>query len=430
MPTSRTNRSRNGLALIAGAAAATAIATAAPAAAAIPPSIAVSINGAGVVGNAQSGSASVTPDGRFVAFESYAFNLVPADDNGQRDVFLRDRWGYSVERISVNRAGGSANAESTLGTNAVSADGRFVVFRSTATDLVPGDANGEGADIYVRDRQTRTTSRVSGGAPLTHAEPASISGDGRFVAFVADDSPLVRGDTNGAPDVFVYDRASATVRRASVGPRGVQANSLSSAPVLNGNGRFVAFKSFASNLVPGDPDGAPDVFVRDLRYGLTEKVNYEADGAEFADGVRQGPTISSDGRMVAFAAYEGQVYVRDRARRVTVLGSANSAGVPGNEGSHTPLVSPDGRYVTYFSSATNLAPPLPSMVPLYRRDLVTGTTRRIPVYTTGGAPLDAAVHPFASSNAGVVFNTHATNLPFGVRPQPLPYAEQLYLVGW
>ncbi|HLL65583.1 MAG TPA: hypothetical protein VK453_07505 [Micromonosporaceae bacterium] len=439
MPVPRTSRVRYSTVAIAATLLLTGLTVAAPAQATasdpVTPPISsrvtpISVNTAGIPGDRPSGTASVTPDGRFVVFQSGATNLVGGAANGQDDVFLRDRRTGSTELISVARTGRPGNGASLVGTTAISADGRFVAFRSTATDLVAGvDGNGIGVDAYVRDRLTRTTVRVSGDATLTHNESPSISGDGRFVAFVADDTTLVPGDTNLVPDVFVHDRRSATVRRASVGPDGVQGNAVSATPVLNGNGRFVAFHSFASNLVAGDSH-VPDMFVRDLRFGRTERVSYGPTGGDLDGGVRGAPSISSDGRLVTFSAYDLQVYLRDRTRGVTTVVSAGRDGQPSGEFSHTPMLSPDGRFVT-FHSGVGLTAPDPSMVTIYRRDLRAATTTRLRLNTTDGAPLVRGAYLYATSNAGVVFSSDAPNLDVDGRPSRAEGATvQLYLANW
>lgn len=134
---------------------------------------------------------------------------------------------------------------------------------------------------------------------------------------------------------------------------------------------------------------------------------------------------------MAYPAYEGQLYVRDRSRQLTTLASARPDGAPGDQFSHTPRLSPDGRHLTFVSSATDLAPPHPSMVPIYRRDLVAGTTQRLRLATVDGAQLETAAYLYTSGNTGVVFHTAASNLLTHTGATPGDgLTEQLYLVQW
>jgi hypothetical protein len=224
----------------------------------------VSVDSAGNEGNGYSVDAAMSSDGRFVAFDSFASNLVPGDTNGTDDIFVHDRQTGATERVSVDSAGGQANDSS--GTPATSTDGRFVAFTSSASNLVPGDTN-DVSDIFVHDRQTGATERVSvdsaGGQANDRSGASAISGDGRFVAFGSDSSNLVSGDTNGARDVFVHDRQSGATERVSVDSAGIQGKANSRNPAISGDGRYVAFDSDTSTLVAGDTNGARDLFVHD-----------------------------------------------------------------------------------------------------------------------------------------------------------------------
>src|SRR5205814_1263965 len=195
-------------------------------------------------------------DGRFVAFAAWARNLAPGDTNGFGDVFVHDRGTGVTERLSVDGAGTEAN--DTIHQPAISADGRFVAFVSAATNLVPGDTNGL-SDVFVHDRRTRRTERVSVDSAGTQADGASaspaLSADGRFVAFSSSATNLVPGDTNGQADVFVHDRRTGTTERVSVDSAGTGANGWSERPSISADGRFVAFCSYATNLVPRDTNG-------------------------------------------------------------------------------------------------------------------------------------------------------------------------------
>src|SRR5688572_4209052 len=180
----------------------------------------------------------------------------------------------ATERVSVGSGG--SQGDGTSHASAISADGRYVAFASWASNLVAGDTNGSG-DVFVRDRQTGTTERVSvasGGSEgdADSWEPA-ISADGRYVAFSSSASNLVPDDTNGTFDVFIRDRQTGTTERVSVASDGSEGNAGSWEPVIGADGPDVAFSSLADNLVPGDTNGVMDVFVRDRQAGTTERIS-------------------------------------------------------------------------------------------------------------------------------------------------------------
>ncbi|GAG36814.1 unnamed protein product, partial [marine sediment metagenome] len=206
------------------------------------------------------------------------------------------------ELVSVDSAGNQADGFSTL--SAISTDGRFVAFVSAASNLASGDTNGQ-SDVFVHDRQTGATERVSVDSAGSQADGGSetpaISADGRFVVFVSAASNLVPGDTNGQSEVFVHDRQTGATEQVNVDSAGNQADGSSEAPAISGDGRFVAFVSAASNLVPGDTDGQTEIFVHDRRTGATERVSVDSAGNQGDDG-SGAPAISADGRFVAFAS--------------------------------------------------------------------------------------------------------------------------------
>jgi Tol biopolymer transport system component len=224
----------------------------------------VSVDSAGNEGNSLSGSPAISADGRFVAFQSSASNLVTGDTNGWSDIFVHDRQTGITERVSVDSAGNQGNAGSWY--PAIRADARYVAFESEATNLVPGDNNGW-FDIFVHDRQTGITERVSvdsaGNQGNGSSRDPAISADGRYVAFQSCASNLVTGDTNGRADTFVHDRQTGITERVSVDSAGNEGNSFSQEVHVSADGRFVAFASEASNLVPGDNNGWFDILVHD-----------------------------------------------------------------------------------------------------------------------------------------------------------------------
>ena len=271
----------------------------------------VSVASDGAQGNDNSEDPSISADGRFVAFYSLASSLVAGDTNGKRDIFVHDRQTGQTERVSVASDGTQANDWSRY--VSISADGRFVSFQSAASNLVAGDTNGK-ADAFVHDRQTGQTTRVSVTSDGAQGDDSSdvtyISGNGRFVAFSSKASNLVAGDTNGEPDIFVHDRQTGQTERVSVASDGTQANDISYDLWLSGDGRFVAFESVASNLVAGDTNETGDIFVHDRQTGQTTRVSVASDGTE-ANGYSYYPTISADGRFAAFGSSASNLVAGD-----------------------------------------------------------------------------------------------------------------------
>jgi Tol biopolymer transport system component len=310
---------------------------------------------------------SISAGGRFVAFTSGASNLVPGDTNGMEDAFVHDRQTGTTRRVSLRSNGDQANHNSYL--PSISADGRFVAFHSDASNLLPGDTNNK-TDVFVHDRTTGTTRRVSvrsnGDQATGYSYAPAISGDGRFVAFYSNASNLVPGDTNGKTDVFVHDRKTAKTSRVSVRSNGHQANGDSFVPAISGNGRYVAFVSNATNLAPGDTNNRPDVFVHDRRTGKTSRVSVRSNGAQ-SDGYSIIASISADGRYVAFSSYASNlvpgdtngktdVFVHDRKTAKTARVSVRFNGHQANGDSFDPAISANGRYVAFPSYASNLVP--------------------------------------------------------------------------
>ena len=205
-----------------------------------------------------------------------------------------------TERVSVDSAGVEANDASSIPT--ISSDGRFVAFHSFATNLVAGDTNSS-SDVFVHDRQTGATTRVSVDSSGVEGNGNSfspdISDDGRLVAFYSFATNLVTGDTNNAPDVFVHDLVSGVTERASVDSAGVEGNGRSLLPAISRDGHFVAFYSLATNLVAGDTNGSDDVFVHDRQSGATVRVSVDSGGTQ-GNGSSLRPAISGDGCIVTF----------------------------------------------------------------------------------------------------------------------------------
>jgi Tol biopolymer transport system component len=263
----------------------------------------------------------VSADGSAVVFSSEASNLVPGDRNGALDVFLADPAGRRITRVSVGEHGEATDRSEA---SSIDAHGRVVGFRSYAANLVADDSNGL-ADVFVYDARAALTERVNLSTVGAEADAVTfrgmLSGDGRFVGFRSRARDLVTGDTNDALDVFVHDRLTGETRRVSVSSDGAQADATGfdrpsrwsrfmSRPFLSADGRYAAFTSRASNLVPDDRNDKPDVFVHDLWTGRTIRVSLTANGTE-ANGDSFVSGISADGRVVAFTSLADNIVPGD-----------------------------------------------------------------------------------------------------------------------
>ena len=292
---------------------------------------------------------ALSTDGSCVAFASDATNLTSLPDtNGAVDVFVRCNG--VTELVSVD-SDESPTSSGTSRAPSVSGDGCIIAFTSLATNLDPLDTDAL-QDVYVRDRCAGTTtvvSRSSGGSKGNDWSYAPhVSADGRFVAFASDASNLVPGDTNAVTDAFVHDRLTGSTTRASVDSAGAQASDYSYGPQLSGDGRYVAFASRASNLVPGDTDQADDIFVHDR----------DADGNGLFDEPTPGAGLTT----------------------IANLGTPDDIIFHGSPG-----ISRDGRYVSLLQGWVVLNPPTPTEVLMY--DVLTALTLDAGNATNGiGAP--------------------------------------------
>jgi Tol biopolymer transport system component len=367
--------------------------------------------------------AVLSADGRFVAFMSGSTNLIPNDTNGTWDVFVRDRVSGTTERVSVDSSGSQANGFSGLYGIAISADGRYVAFESAASNLVPSDTNGV-RDIFVRDRLIGTTERASvatGGAQGDgNCFHLAMSLDGRYVAFESLATNLVPGDANGQPDVFVRDRVSGTTELVSISTSGAQGNGISEVPAISADGRFVAFESIASNLIAGDSNGVYDVFVRDRQSATTERVSIRSGGAQ-SNGPSYWASISANGRFVSFTSEatnlvpgdtnaHRDVFVRDSRNATTERVSLGVGGTQGNGDSFSGFISADGRYVAFSSGASNLVPNV-TTPQVYFRDLQTGAIEVASIASDGSLSNGAGDQVCVTAGGRyVVFRSAATNL--------------------
>lgn len=377
----------------------------------------ISVNARDSASGGYSFAGGMSANGRYVAFYSGSDDLVANDTNGVVDVFVRDRQLGTTRRVSVGAHGQQANDASSL--DAITPDGRFVLFVSDASNLVPHDTN-RAADLFLRDLRSGTLRRVSlgrgGREGNARSTAGAISADGRYLAFVSDADNLVAGDTNDASDIFLRDLRIGAVRRLSASASGVQGEFPSDAPSITPNGRFVAFLSHADNLVPGDHSGDVDIFVRDLVRGTIERVSVARDGGD-ADSSSLDPSMSADGRYVAFTStasnlvplpdnFQTNVFIRDRhTGRTERLDLAPSVSA-GTIGTLEPVLSPTGRFVAVYLLLGSGA---------YIVDRTTGETRQLVKVASGRPERVGSATPAAISADGrrVLFHSSVNGLVAG-----------------
>ncbi len=364
--------------------------TVAPAHAVAPPGRTTFVSvGFGARPSSYSGRANVypidmTPDGSFVAFQSVAKYLALPDTNDEYDIFVRDLGAGRTELVSVSSDGEQGNAASQA--PSLSADGRYVAFDSDATNLVTGDTNGV-IDVFVHDRETGTTERVSrtsAGEQLDrNATEPRISGDGRFVAFASDATNLGPKTSTLCAEIYVHDRESGETERVSITPDGGSSRgacTYGSTVDLSADGRLVVFETQMHDLVDGDHNASWDIFVRDRQTDRTERVSIASDG-EPGNYHSYTPRISADGRFVSFYSCASNlvpkdnnssganatsvlgsntcfdVFVHDRLAHTTERVSISSKGDESNYGASWPHVSDDGRFVVFSSESSTFGEP-------------------------------------------------------------------------
>ena len=394
-----------------------------------------SVSSAGEQASGMTFGAVLSASGRHVAFVSGATTLIRGDENGLLDVFVRDLATRRTWRASVASSGAESDGSSAK--PSISADGSIVAFPSAGSNLVPGDAN-RAQDVFVRDRDAGTTTRVSqSGAGEANAGSlaALLSADGRVVVFSSEASNLVTDDRNAALDVFAADRATGRVTRVSVGPYGEPAGR-SEASSVDADGTVVGFRSFASNLAYGDWNRRADVFVRDRGHGRTERVNVSSAGLEAGKATFRG-MVSGDGRFVGFRSRAANlvaddtnraldVFVHDRVTGETRRVSVASGGAQADASAldlrtrrsyfvSRPFLSGDGRYAAFTSRAPNVVPGDRNRVSdVFVHDLLTRTTTRVSVSAEGEeANGGSSVSGISADGRVVAYTSVADNLVRG-----------------
>ncbi len=354
----------------------------------------ISVTSNGAEANDESWSPYISADGNHVAFLSRANNLVNGDTNSGFDVFVYEVATGVTQRVSVTSTGKQADYVIRNPTYqgsmvaSISGDGRYISFRSDAINLTRSDTK-EAMDIFIHDSQAGTTELVSvstdGAAAAGNSFAANISDDGNSVAFRSGSPNLVPRDTNNFYDLFVRNLVTGETERISVSSTGAQSNHNSYNPMLSADGQYVAFYSEATNLVAGDTNASWDIFLRDRVLGTTERVSVTSDGTQ-ANATSMTPALSDDGRYIAFSSLATNlvkgdtngtwdIFVRDRLTGLTQRVSVASDGTQANNTSSGPAISGDGRYITFYSYADNLAPgDTNGTSDVFLHDMMMGTT--------------------------------------------------------
>lgn len=375
----------------------------------------VTENEEGIGGNGISHESIISDDGKYIVFESVSSNLVPNDTNGRPDIFVRNLDNGEITRVSVDSSGAEAQYP-PIGLNALgspfdlSTDGRFVVFESTAYNLVEGDEN-DYQDIFLHDINSGSTTRISistGGEEANeHSFSPSISADGRFVAFYSHASNLVEGDMVDPDDpylhaaVYLHDVTSGTTEKLSPGGEG---------PRISADGRFVAF-STVRPLVSDDTDALTDVFVLDRDTQSIELVSVDSEGNDI-EGASRISSMSASGRYVVFTTvgrisfFVEDIYLHDRLTGTTTFVSG------GTLANSDPYISADGRFLSFASDSDEIVPfDTNGLADVFVYDHATGGFERVSVDEDGN---EANGNSFFSSLSAdgryVAFGSQANNL--------------------
>ena len=367
---------------------------------------------------------SISANGQFIAFQSRATDLVVNDNNGKQDIFVRDTKSSNIERVNVSPNGIEADQDSE--SPDISGDGKLIVFSSAAENLVPGDTNLK-KDIFLRNRLTGNTILVShsytgSGANNISINP-SISADGRYIVFESSASNLVPNDTNGYRDIFLYDNESDQLKIISINNNGEQGDRNSRDPQISADGRFVTYKSFARNLTTGDSNSSSDIFIYEINTGVTSLISKDSSGI-LGNNHSGSPTLSGDGRYVVFQSSASNlvpgdsnsvddIFLHDNITGVTERISVDSLGGEANGDSSNPSISANGQYISFESLASNLVTDdTNSQKDIFSHDRQTSATTRLSVKSNTGAEINNSSQiPKISFNGRYTsFASNASNL--------------------
>lgn len=371
------------------------------------------------------GAGSISHDGRFALFFSEADNLGPPDANRATDLFLHDNSNGTVERVNLGNGFEEANAD-TLLTAGLSDDGRYIAFESRATNLVSANTHGYW-QIYLRDRVARTTILVSrgtdgGGAPSGGYRPQA-SADGRYVVFVTNDA-LLPQDVNTFDDVYRYDRVSDALELVSVTPDGEAANWYSNEARISADGRYVAFLSMATNLFPDDSNFAADIVLRDMITGSNVNASIAPGGGQFGGerAFASGNAVSADGRYVLFNTdraleltdnnFSTDGFQFDRMTNQSVRVTRGPGGAQLQFGATASALSADGNTILMESTGADLAAfTTPGYRRSYARDLTSGVVSLLKLRPGNFRPDDETRRCALSGNGSIAYcDSYGRNL--------------------
>jgi hypothetical protein len=379
-------------------------------------------------GRSRLGAPSVSSDGQLIAFATDLSDLVENDTNELSDVFVYDSQSDSIERISLAFDGQEANGDSLQAS--ISGDGRYVAFSSFANNLVGQDINAK-QDVFVFDRQTGQTVRISRGGLNEETDGDSrapaISFDGHVVAFDSDASNLVDPGGDKQRNVYVFDFSDGTMQRASSGAESLGGSSQD--PSLSADGRFVAFGSTAS-LVPGDDNSAQDIYVNDRLWGTTVCASVDSTGRQ-ANNRSDSARISADGKKVVFLSTASNlvpddtngvqdVFVHILDTGETLRSSVSSQGIQADGLSLAVTISANGEIIGFSSRAKNLVPnDTNGKADVFVFDLKNLGTRRVSLDLTGQQSLFGSHHPSLSAQGNVLIFITSKKASFsqGIRPE-------------
>lgn len=393
----------------------------------------ISIATDGTQGNGDSSQPVISADGRIVAFESYANTLVPGFETGAPGaIFVRDRATNTTELISGG-LGGAPPLGSSF-TPAISADGRFVAFNSTATNLVPGGSSGP--QVFVRDRQLGTTVLASvndggsdtaggGSSDFDDSIPHWISGDGRYVVFHGY-AKLTPNATNDYVHLYRRDIVANKTELVDVNPAGVNANGDGDGGSISADGRYILFVSYSNDIVGSSPYFIANLYLRDMVLGSTISITPNLSTPGFCIGESGNPPVYDLSDNAYFAVFystcsdittgqdpNDRIFARDLALGLTVPVRLNDDGTPGGGGSYVSITD-SGRYVVAWSQATTIVTGATNLGDIYLRDRLAAHTFRISQRVdTGAAANGPSGWPVPSRNGYIAFTTLASNLVDG-----------------